>query len=52
MTQIELERCMTLPVGYTQCLRRNQAAEVIGNGWTVDVICYILNGIKSHPKEK
>lgn len=43
LTQIELERCMTLPVGYTHILKRNQAALHIGNGWTVDVIAHILS---------
>lgn len=46
MTQIELERCMTFPVGYTQCVKRNQAAFHLGNSWTVDVIVHILKGIK------
>jgi len=45
MTQIELERCMTLPVGYTQILKRNEAAHHIGNGWTVDVIAHIFRGL-------
>ena len=37
MTQTELERCMTIPDGYTKVLNRNQAAHHIGNGWTVEV---------------
>ena len=44
--QTELERLQTVPEGYTSCLTRNQAADVLGDGWTVDVIAHILNGLK------
>jgi len=43
--QVELERCQTLPDGYTKCLTRNKAAGCIGDGWTVDVIAHILSFI-------
>lgn len=46
LTQTELERLQTVPDGYTDCLTRNQAADVLGDGWTIDVICHILNGLK------
>lgn len=46
MNQTELERCQTVPEGYTKCLSRNQAADVLGDGWTVDIISYILNNLK------
>lgn len=49
MNQIELERCQTVPEGYTKCLTRNEAADVLGDGWTVDVIAHILSFI---PKEQ
>ncbi len=42
MNQKELEICQTLPEGYTRCLTRNKAADVIGDGWTVDVIAHIF----------
>jgi len=45
MTQRELERCQTVTSGYTQCLTRNEAADVLGDGWTVDVIVHILKGL-------
>lgn len=48
MNQTELERCQTVPEGYTKCLTRNEAADVLGDGWTVDVIAHILKHI---PKE-
>lgn len=42
MNQTELERCQTVPEGYTKCLSRNEAADVLGDGWTVDVIAHIF----------
>ena len=49
MNQTELERCQTVPEGYTKCLTRNEAADVLGDGWTVDVIAHILSHI---PEQK
>lgn len=46
MNQTELERCQTVPEGYTKCLTRNEAADVLGDGWTVDVIAHMLSYIK------
>lgn len=46
MNQKELEKCQTVPEGYTECLTRNEAANVLGDGWTVDVIAHILKNIK------
>lgn len=43
MNQTEMERCQTVPEGYTQCLTRNEAADVLGDGWTVDVIAHIFS---------
>ena len=45
-TLSELELLQTLPVGYTSYVPANQAARLIGNGWTVDVIAHILKSIK------
>lgn len=47
LTQIELEKLQTLPVGYTQPLKRNAAAGLIGNGWTVDVIAHIFDSVEA-----
>tara|TARA_R110000851_G_scaffold202515_1_gene354281 strand:+ start:42 stop:890 length:849 start_codon:yes stop_codon:yes gene_type:complete len=41
-TQTELERLQTVPEGYTDGLTRNQAACLLGDGWTIDVIAHIL----------
>lgn len=46
LNQTELERCQTLPNGYTKILNRNKAAGVIGDGWTVDVIAHIFSFMK------
>ena len=43
MNQVELERCQTVPEGYTKCLTRNEAADVLGDGWTIDVISHIFS---------
>ena len=48
LNQTELERCQTVPEGYTKCLTRNEAADVLGDGWTIDVIAHIFSFI---PKE-
>ena len=42
LNQTELERCQTLPDGYTRVLDRNRAAGVIGDAWTVEVIKHIF----------
>jgi hypothetical protein len=42
-TQLELERLQTVPVGYTQAVKRDDAADLLGDAWTVDVIAHILS---------
>jgi len=46
LNQLELESCQTIPHGYTDGLTRNQAAHVLGNGWTCLVIMKLLNGME------
>lgn len=46
LTRTELELAQTVDIGYTDCLSYNQACAVLGNGWTVDVICHILKKLK------
>lgn len=44
---LELERLQTLPEGYTDCGLSDSARRgIIGDGWTVDVIVFILSHIK------
>ena len=45
MDQRELEICQTVPEGYTNILTRHEAAGLLGDGWTVDVIAHILKGL-------
>lgn len=45
-TQTELERLQTVPEGYTKSVDRNQAASLLGDGWTVDVIAHIFKNLK------
>lgn len=45
MTQAELEKCQTVPEGYTKTVSRNEAASLLGDGWTVDVIAHIFKNI-------
>jgi len=42
---VECERLQTLPDNYTEGVSNTQRYKMIGNGWTVDVISHILNGI-------
>ena len=46
LNQIELERLQTINKNYTSVLDRNMASCLLGDGWTVDVICHILKNIK------
>ena len=40
--KIEMERLQTVPEDYTKILDVNKASDVLGDGWTVDIICHIL----------
>jgi len=42
LNQNEMERLQTVPNGYTKTLKRNEAACLLGDGWTVDVIAHIF----------
>lgn len=46
LTPIECERLQTVPDGYTSCVSDSQRYKMLGNGWTVDVIAHILQGLK------
>jgi DNA (cytosine-5)-methyltransferase 3A len=45
LSQLELERLQTVKDGYTSILSRNDAACLLGDGWTVDVIAHIFKYI-------
>lgn len=46
MNNRERESCQTIPIGYTDSLTQNEAACILGDGWTVDVIAHIFKGLK------
>lgn len=46
MLKSEREACQTVPIGYTNKLTENEAADLLGDGWTVDVIAHIFKNIK------
>ena len=46
LNQTEMERLQTVPEGYTSILKRNEAACLLGDGWTVDTIAHIFSFIE------
>ena len=46
LTPLECERLQTVPDNYTNHVSNSQRYKMLGNGWTIDVICHILKGIK------
>lgn len=47
LSPIEWERLQTLPDDYTKGVSDAQRYKCIGNGWTIDVIAYILKELKA-----
>jgi len=47
LTPLECERLQTVPEGYTEGVSNTQRYKMLGNGWTVDVICCIFNGLRN-----
>tara|TARA_R110000772_G_scaffold29957_1_gene74670 strand:- start:2019 stop:3155 length:1137 start_codon:yes stop_codon:yes gene_type:complete len=47
LTPIECERLQTVPDDYTAYVSNTQRYKMLGNGWTVDVICHLLGGMRS-----
>lgn len=47
LTPLEYERLQTLPDHYTAGVADSHRYKALGNGWTVDVIAYILSHIRS-----
>lgn len=46
LSPIECERLQTVPDNYTEIVAKTNRHKMLGNGWTVDVICHILNHMK------
>lgn len=49
LTPLEYERLQTLPDNYTAGVAESHRYKAIGNGWTVDVIAWILSHIPEDP---
>jgi DNA-cytosine methyltransferase len=47
LTPVECERLQNMPDNYTDCVSNTRRYQMIGNGWTINVIAYIFNGLKS-----
>lgn len=50
LTPMEVERLQTVPDNYTACVSDSQRYKMLGNGWTVDVIAWILSHIPEPEK--
>lgn len=46
LTRREMELAQTVPVGYTNAVSYNQAQDLLGDGWTIDVIVELLKELK------
>lgn len=46
LTPLEYERLQTVPDNYTEGVSDSQRYNMLGNGWTVDVIAHIFKGLK------
>ena len=46
LTENEVEKLQGIPINYTNRVSSSKRYEMIGNGWTVDVIAHILKQIK------
>ena len=46
LTPIECERLQTLPDNYSEGVSNTQRYKALGNGWTIDIIAHILQGLK------
>jgi DNA (cytosine-5)-methyltransferase 3A len=47
LTPLEYERLQTVPDGYTEGVAEGHRYNMLGDGWTVDVIVHIFNALKS-----
>jgi DNA-cytosine methyltransferase len=51
LTPVECERLQTVPDNYTAHVSDSQRYKMLGNGWTVDVIAHIFEGIKQQSEK-
>lgn len=48
LTPLECERLQTVPEGYTSSVADKERYKMLGNGWTVDMICEILKPLRQY----
>ena len=46
LTPVEYERLQTVPDGYTEAVSNTRRYDMLGSGFTVDVICHLLKPLK------
>lgn len=46
LTPIEYERLQNVPEGYTNCVSNTRRYNMLGDGWTVDIIAHIFKGLQ------
>ena len=51
LTPLECERLQTVPDNYTEGVSNTQRYKMLGNGWTVDVICHILKNMETNNEQ-
>jgi site-specific DNA-cytosine methylase len=52
LTPTEYEILQTVPIGYTSIVDDSAAYEMLGNGWTVDIIAWILSHLPNEFKKQ
>lgn len=52
LTVTECERLQTVPEGYTNHVSNTQRYKMLGNGWTIDVISSIFEGLNNQQEQK
>lgn len=48
LNKIERARLQTVPEKYVECMTEQEAANLLGDGWTIDVITHIFKGLKGN----
>ncbi len=46
VNQNEMEKLHNIPKGYTSIVNQKKAGDLIGDGWTVDIVKHIFKGLK------
>ncbi len=47
-TQNEMEKMHNIPPGYTEIVNKTKAGDLIGDGWTIDIIAHIFENLKKN----